>query len=185
MPSRCWVPSLRVPAPVNSTEQLCTQTAKPKPALTIAPHADLPPGVSFQPNLFRLLDFRKEAWGSLGNVARGRLSRADRQHPLTAAAGTTGPDGAEPCGEARSVLCAPGQRHRHPGEAPAPLGAVRSRRRWGRGPAERAGGGAGQGAAPTRGGSGGTPGPARASRAAGRSRGSAGRPGAEPPDTAA
>lgn len=37
-------------------------------------------------------------------------------------------------------------------------------------------GGAGQGAARTRGGSGGTPGPARASRAAGRSRGSAGRP---------
>lgn len=40
------------------------------------------------------------------------------------------------------------------------------------------------GAAPARSG-GGTPGPARASRAAGRCRGSAGRPGAEPPDTAA
>lgn len=94
----------------------------------------------------------------------------------------------------------PGHPPRGPGDARAPLGArrpsgaERSRRRRVRGTPTALGtgtsgegrkGGAGQGAAPTRGCSGGTPGPARASRAAGRSRGSAGRPGAEPPDTAA
>ncbi|XP_016160102.1 PREDICTED: forkhead box protein E1 [Ficedula albicollis] len=75
------------------------------------------------------LDFRKESWGSLGNAARGRLSRADRQHPLRQRGRSSLPplpDGAEPCREAPRMPV-PGQPSRRRSRSARCPSALRSR----------------------------------------------------------